>query len=147
MSRYRAILASVLALAGVAVILVLPACRRGEQAPTTRPRPVTPYPGYFQSQVGDDVYLFATLAEKTAFHTQSAVAIPFMLFVSRAGKRVYISSLDPALVPRIQVAYEQARGVELAALDPVAPETRPATTPAADAADNGGAQEAGRRGD
>lgn len=110
------------AVACLAALLVamlwVSACRRGEEpAPTTRPRPVAPYPGYFQTRVGDDTYLFATLSEKSAFHSEFSPGPGFDVFMSRSRQRVFISNTDPALVPRIRVAFEQARGTELAAAD------------------------------
>ena len=115
----------------LAATLWIPACRRGaDPAPTTRPRPVAPYPGYFQTRVGDDIYLFATLAEKSAFHSEPLTWPGFDMFMSRNRQRVFISNTDPLLVPRIRVAFEQARGTELAAADPVLPvDGGPSTAP------------------
>ena len=134
MSRPRAkprILALALEVTLVAMAVAAPACRRGGEVTPTRPRQVQPYPGYFQARVGDDIYLFATLVEKTAFHNASVTELPFELFRSRTGQRIFISSADPALVPRIEVAYEQALGTELAAFDPIPrPAVQPGTSPA-----------------
>ena|SRR5687768_862813 len=131
--------------------LLLAGCASGGLAEEVEPR-IEPYPGFYQAQVGDDVYLFADLVEKQQFDVEPA-ALTYREFISRTGQRVYISDSRSELIPRIEVAYERAVDTELmssnsaAAPPPAKPPplatrrslpdesldkttTRPATTPA-----------------
>jgi hypothetical protein len=106
--------------------LVLCGCRRGGRLEDVKPPPIKPYHGYFQAQLGEDVYLFATLYEKLRFDRDPA-ALTYDEMISRTGQRVMISNAHPDLVKRIEAGYEQAVDTELmAAGQPGAP---PAATP------------------
>ena len=101
---------------------MLAGCRRGAGAIEDQAPPVEPYRGFFQAQLGDDIYLFANLDEKRAFDREPA-SLTYTEFISRVGQRILVSNADPALVPRIQVAYEMALDTELMPVDAIrAPE-------------------------
>jgi hypothetical protein len=115
---------------------MLAGCRRGPGAVEDQPPSVEPYRGFFQAQLGDDIFLFASLDEKQAFDREPA-SLTYTEFISRVGQRILVSNADPALVERIQVAYEIALDTELMPVEAVrAPEpnypppaaTRRATT-------------------
>jgi hypothetical protein len=102
-------------LAAVALLL-LGGCRRGGEIQVeTTPR-IEPYPGFFQAQLADEVFLFASLDEKLSFDREPA-SLTYDQFISRTGQRIFISNADPALVQRIQVAYERALDTELMNID------------------------------
>ena len=76
------------------------------------PPPLVPYKGYFQADAGGDIYLFADLGQKIKYDLDPS-AVSYREFVSRIGKRVYVSEADPKLVPRIALGYEEANDTEL----------------------------------
>lgn len=95
--------------------LLAAGCRRGGEVPVEAKPRIEPYPGFFQAQLAEDVFLFANLDEKQSFDREPA-SLTYGEFVSRTGQRIFISNADPALVPRIQVAYERAVDTELMAV-------------------------------
>jgi hypothetical protein len=110
-------------------ILLAPGCRRGGEVAVDVEPKIEPYPGFFQAQLAEDVFLFANLREKQSFDREPA-SLTYGEFVSRTGQRVFISDADPALVPRIQVAYERALDTELMAVNALRapePDSPPAT--------------------
>lgn len=127
-SRTAAALA--VALAGALCLVLcaasLAGCRRGGQITEKLEPRIDPYRGYFQAQLGDDVYLFADLLEKLRFDREPA-ALTYEQYIARTGQRVFISNARPELVKRIEVAYEQAVDTELMQAD--APGAPPAATP------------------
>lgn len=118
------------ALAGALCLLLstafLAGCRRGGEIVEKREPRIDPYRGYFQAQLGDDVYLFADLLEKLRFDREPA-ALTYEQYIARTGQRVFISNARPELVRRLEVAYEQAVDTELMQAD--APGAPPAATP------------------
>ena len=91
--------------------LLLAGCTPTGLPEEVEPR-IEPYPGFYQAQIGEDIYLFADLTEKQQFDIEPA-ALTYREFISRTGQRVYISDSRAELIPRIEVAYERAVDTEL----------------------------------
>ena len=93
------------------------------------PPPLPPYHGYFEAFDGEETFLFADLEQKIDFDIAPARPA-FKEYLSRVGRRVFVSDEVPGLRPRIVRGYEMAHDTRLTAVDDIdAPP--PATPPTA----------------
>ena len=100
-----------LLLAGLALGALAPAGCGGKKPPPGPP-PIQPYPDFFSAYAADEIFVFASLAEKQKFDIDPATA-SYQEYVNRVGTRVFISDAKPELVPRLVLGYEQANDTEL----------------------------------